>query len=250
MSSILDALKKLDREKDEPARDIDWPQPIDTRSALKNRLSGRFPVKPVLAGLIAVLVFGGAGWFILNQPPATGTRDQAVTTPPMAPMVDPPIIAAAPEPALPRPRLPRPVDVPRAVPTIDPPAPPEQPLQSEHQAPALVEPASPLADAPAAAAVIDPPAPTPDETLDPDMADLLTRVPQDLLPPRKLVDSGWLTLQAISWSETPERRIAVINAQLLKEGRRIDGALIRRIDRNYVVIEKDGEQLMLPFGNH
>lgn len=252
MSSILDALKKLDQEKDEPARDIDWPQPIDTRSALRSRLNGRFPYKPLLAGLIVVLLLAGAGRFVLNRPPVTGHRDQIVTTPPPAPVpdIDSPIIAAAPEQALPRPRLPRPADASRAVPTIDPPEPPEQPLKSEHQEPALAEPVSPLPDAPVATAVIDPPAPTPDETLDPDMADLLTRVPQDLLPPRKLVESGWLTLQAISWSETPERRIAVINAQLVKEGRRISGALIRRIDRDYVVIEKDGEQLMLPFGNH
>ncbi|GAB6097555.1 hypothetical protein JCM14469_38090 [Desulfatiferula olefinivorans] len=249
MSSILDALKKLDQEKDEPPRNIDWPQPIDTRSALKRRLSGRFPIKSGLAGLMAILVFGGAGWLALTLPFASGPRDQAVTPTPVppAPTAEPPIVADAPEPAEPRPRLPRPVD---DASTVQVPDPAEPPLHSDAHEPDRVDPFPSFYNKPAVAAVTVPPAPTADEAIDPAMADLLTRVPQELLPPRKLVDSGWLTLQAISWSETPERRIAVINAQLLKEGRRIDGALIRRIDRDYVVIEKDGEQLMLPFGNH
>lgn len=86
--------------------------------------------------------------------------------------------------------------------------------------------------------------------LDEEMEELLARVPKEMLPPQKVVEGGWLKLHAISWSDDPERRIAVINAKLVKEGRRIEGALISRIERDYVVIEKNGEEMMLPFGNH
>lgn len=64
------------------------------------------------------------------------------------------------------------------------------------------------------------------------------------------MESNWLKLHAISWSSNPLNRIAVINSQIVKEGRRVEGGLVKRIDKDYVVIEKDGEDLMLPFNNN
>jgi hypothetical protein len=86
--------------------------------------------------------------------------------------------------------------------------------------------------------------------MDRETAEMLARVPKNMIPPQKLVDSSWLTLQDISWSSNPSERIAVINSQITKEGRRVSGGLVVRIDRDYVVIEKDGEQLLLPFNHH
>ena len=81
-------------------------------------------------------------------------------------------------------------------------------------------------------------------------ADLLKKLPNNLIPPANTVDGSWLKLHAISWSGNPANRIAVINSQVVKEGRRVDGGLVKRIDKDYVVIEKDGEELMLPFNHH
>ncbi len=65
--------------------------------------------------------------------------------------------------------------------------------------------------------------------------------------PTKSTESGWLTLQGISWSQEPLKRMAVINSIIAREGKIIEGGRVVRIDKQYVVIEKDGEKLMLSF---
>ncbi len=65
--------------------------------------------------------------------------------------------------------------------------------------------------------------------------------------PTKLTESGWLTLQGISWSSEPLKRMAVINSIIAREGKIIEGGRVSRIDKKYVVIEKNGEELMLRF---
>ncbi len=79
---------------------------------------------------------------------------------------------------------------------------------------------------------------------------LVKKIPKNILPPQRTVDSSWLSLHAISWSSNPINRIAVINSMVVKEGRRVEGGLVKRIEKDHVIIEKDGEDLMLPFNNH
>ena len=56
-----------------------------------------------------------------------------------------------------------------------------------------------------------------------------------------------LTLQAISWSEEPQRRIAVINGNIVREGGAVEGFTITRIDQNLVLIRKGSEEWKLVF---
>ena len=56
-----------------------------------------------------------------------------------------------------------------------------------------------------------------------------------------------LTLQAISWSEEPQRRITVINGNIIREGGAVEGFTITRIDQNQVVLRKGTEEWKLLF---
>lgn len=53
-------------------------------------------------------------------------------------------------------------------------------------------------------------------------------------------DDTRLKLQAIAWSPDPEKRIAVINDRVVKEGNSIDGISVRQIDEDQVVVQEGG----------
>jgi hypothetical protein len=59
-----------------------------------------------------------------------------------------------------------------------------------------------------------------------------------------------LDLQAISWDENPESRIAVINGRVLREGERIEGYLLSEINADDVVFEHTGQIWKLEFRRH
>jgi hypothetical protein len=56
-----------------------------------------------------------------------------------------------------------------------------------------------------------------------------------------------LKLQAISWSQNPANRIAVINGNILREGAELEGYSISRIAKDEVVVRKGGEEWKLVF---
>lgn len=293
MSSILDALKKLEQEKEEQREDFDWPQPVNTKSALYESVTRRPSYKPFVAGAVVLLAVSLGTWFVMGRhskpQPEKTVAAKTVTPPPRADVAKSAPMEPRPEPMKTFKPIPRnasqlnkrqegpPPDFaqrrrpePGPEPMVEPGPEPQSKAFTDEQVKALAEimPQNmekesldlkaywdqrikeelPQEDAPVASTTQ--PAEPEQAELDEDMAELLERVPKEMLPPKKLVDSGWLKLQAISWSDDPTRRIAVINSNLVKEGRQIDGAVVSRIERDYVVIEKNGEELMLPFGNH
>jgi hypothetical protein len=56
-----------------------------------------------------------------------------------------------------------------------------------------------------------------------------------------------LKLQAISWSQNPANRIAVINGNILREGAALEGYSISRIAKDEVVVRKGAEEWKLVF---
>ena len=54
-------------------------------------------------------------------------------------------------------------------------------------------------------------------------------------------------IQAISWSEAPEQSLAVINSQVLREGDGIEGYQITRINPDDIVLQRDGKAFRLEF---
>lgn len=63
---------------------------------------------------------------------------------------------------------------------------------------------------------------------------------------RALKGTG-LTIQAISWDNDPQKRIAVINSTLCREGDRINGYLILRINPDDIVVSDGGKSGRLGF---
>jgi hypothetical protein len=54
-------------------------------------------------------------------------------------------------------------------------------------------------------------------------------------------------LQAISWSEQPDRRIAVISGRILKENEKVEDYTVIEISRNDVIFQRQGQRWRLGF---
>lgn len=73
-----------------------------------------------------------------------------------------------------------------------------------------------------------------------------TPAPQPGTQPQ-IMEDGILTLQAISWSASPENRITVINGKIGREGDRIEGYAIQRINEEDVWVSGKGTTRRLVF---
>jgi hypothetical protein len=62
----------------------------------------------------------------------------------------------------------------------------------------------------------------------------------------KLYDRD-MKLQAVTWSRAPQKRIAVINNRILREGDMVSGYFINSINQDDVTISRDGEKWRLLF---
>ena len=56
-----------------------------------------------------------------------------------------------------------------------------------------------------------------------------------------------MKLQAVTWSKAPQKRIAVINNRILREGDMVSGYLISSINQDDVVLSQDGTKWKLVF---
>jgi len=61
------------------------------------------------------------------------------------------------------------------------------------------------------------------------------------IPVQQAHESG-LHLQAIAWSNDPKSRIAVINGRVLREGGSVERVLVTHISKNEVIFKKGGEE--------
>jgi hypothetical protein len=78
------------------------------------------------------------------------------------------------------------------------------------------------------------------------------RRPPKILNPKpvsvKPLEDSKLKLQAISWSENPDNRIAVINGSIMREGESIEGFRIIQIGQDDVVVRAGQDERKLVFG--
>jgi len=56
-----------------------------------------------------------------------------------------------------------------------------------------------------------------------------------------------MKLQAVTWSRAPQKRIAVINNRILREGEMVSGYLIKTINQDDVVLSQEGKKWKLMF---
>lgn len=218
MSSILNALKKLEHEESRTGGKVAWPERIDSRRTIRRWEihSGRFTV--TLWAMLAVVILIAAGWGLnywlgdpgdAERPPIAATARIADSLPAPAPPVAPPAFGTAPPAAARQPAASQ-VPVHRAASTV--PAPPKA----------------------------APPVRTGTE---------VESVPVSPKPKSKspeLLTEGF-QLQAISWSERTEDRIAVINGNIVREGAVLDGYRIARIQPEEVIVSKADRRWRLVF---
>jgi len=209
VSSILNALKKLERERPPAGGKSAWPHRIDTRRPLRrwDIHSGRFIA--TLWAVLAAAVFVAGGWGLLYwrsaeshfmpEEPGTANRIEdpapAARPPAHPPPADPGKVLTAGNPV---PRMPMRQPAPAE------PAPKKKaPIQSSQTA------ASPQSE------------------------------PQ-------ILTEGF-QLQAISWSERTEERMAVVNGKIVREGAVMDGYKIARIEPEEVILSKADRRWRLVF---
>jgi hypothetical protein len=91
------------------------------------------------------------------------------------------------------------------------------------------------------------------EVLQPAAKPVVASISIPATPPRtveveipKLNDRD-MKLQAITWSRVPQKRIAVINNRILREGETVSGYLIKTINQDDIVLSLDGEKWKLLF---
>lgn len=95
----------------------------------------------------------------------------------------------------------------------------------------IKEPETAASKAPAQAAETHPAADRPSQENPKEPSSIPSEAASSLI----LEDIG-LRIQAISWNETPSKRIAVINSRLCREGERIKGFLILKINPDDIVV--------------
>jgi hypothetical protein len=209
MSLILDALKKLDREKDarDPGVVVVGSVPWGARQPSRRPLA--------VAGLTGLLLAVVAGaWWVLRPTPRATSPAPAVPPAALPTTVAPASpIAPVPAPAQPRTASPLPVAARDAVP-------PERP-------PVL----APAPAAPPASATADPAEDVPVEAAAPATGG--ARSPDELV------------LQAIS--EREGRPVALVNDRLVREGDSFDGVTVVRIGASEVEVEVRGRRRVLRF---
>ncbi len=68
---------------------------------------------------------------------------------------------------------------------------------------------------------------------------------EDNTAPVTVTGSDQLTIQALVWSDTPEKRFVVIDGQIIKEGGTVNGILVKGIGWDYVELKSGGKQWRL-----
>jgi len=231
VSSILEALKKVEKEAEEKVpRPFEWPQPLDARQSLGRRLQSR-QQKRFFSYKNALIFFFSTTLLLLTVlffPKTVTQNTQPVKT--IAPVV---VEKKTIQPA--RKIFFEKTDAGvNAFETVEPDV---RKVTDAYQANKTKDAVSGMVDAPeeSEATIV--------------MATAgVDGISGELL--LKKEESGLLTLHGISWSSEPSKRMAVINSTIAREGRIIEGVRVVRIDKKHVVIEKGGEKLVLTFDKY
>ena len=226
MSSILDALKRLENEGRNAAEasPATWVEGTEAPSGRLTRLQEMLLVRgrKWLAASALLAAMGGTvwiGWRAISFKPEAASPVPAAIRPETKPML-------AQAPSVERPKADPGVS--RAEPARRPPAktaPPASPMPwaESHSTPIIAPPptakASPLASVP------------------PPSGGSLPPLPAE-------ID---LNLQAVSWAARAQDRIAVVNGQIMRQGDDIEGYTVRDIDADAVILCRSGECYRLAF---
>jgi len=256
LSSILRALKKLENE----PRHLEETQPLGSKFV---PLADTGPQKKA-AGIL-MLVIGGsivcglvilAGWKLFSKktPPPDAPQNISRSGPPQQAETVPvtPQQSAAPDPAPPFEPAQRAADIVLPPQTADNLRGPPPVKMAQPSPPAIEQSTVMPVDGQAAAARL--PA-VPRETIEqaPADADRVAGVRDPEAPAKvaeveiPVLNDPEMKLQAITWSKDPQKRIAVINNRILRQGERVYGYHIDTINQDDIVLSDAGEKWKLLF---
>lgn len=209
MSSILNALKKIESRKSE-TRLPTWPYRINNRESMSRHTNRIWRRHKILGILIVVCTVALAGKLYFGSRPGLESR--------------------TPEAELPEKTVSTAVsgDNNKTAP----------PRAETNERPASLLPPAPRDDS----------AHTTMETMDTPPAEAVIKAAVDI-PETTPPDNAGLTLQALVWSEQPEERFVVINDTILRDGGTVNGSVVTRIEPDYVIIRTDGTTWRLKYGH-
>jgi hypothetical protein len=265
LSTILDALKRLEKDGKRPENSISQNSWLDAPSVdeptlgkaagfLLSRSRTFWAVCAVVLGFIGVLALVGTEMLPRTQHPEQPAAKTLVREPAMPVVPE----SAGPPEARRSPTGKKTAKLPPQRSTAhSSPAPAKkmpagpQPAKSAAQ---KTLPAAPVAGRPFArenAGSIAPKKTEPVRTPPPAPAAEEGATPVDAVPAPEQIESlpaaAGFALQAISWSDQPDRRIAVINGSILKEGEKIKEYTVFEIHRDDVIFQHQGQRWRLDF---
>lgn len=260
MSSILKALKKLERDPPEQDSYQPWTEQIDHKKAVTGRAGKIWRAAKLWRSVPLVLLLAALGWFGFSQkqrlfdwvsaPKSSENHSSAGSNPgaeqepkandrssskppPVSPTSKNTNRYAKAEPSTP---------TGKTSPQAKPAAPPaKKPIAPQSNSPITpVKPATAVSrDAPTRKNAVSVASSTASKK-----ASRSTK-PQDTLS--RFRESS-LKLQAIAWSDDIERRLAVINGRILRQGESVEGFLIKQIRQDDVVVSNGKQSWKLEFG--
>ena len=252
MSSIINALKKLEKEALEKSQDQSLPLKSPTKKSMYQRLKqSRLFNKRFF--LVAILVLIAGGWLILSRTPREKAPALVAKTqiPPAKP-INPPkrsehkiSVPHSTHKHMPIPKeakKPEPVANPAGSPALSSHTPREK--APARIAKTQITTAKPISlPKPPEHKVSVPDLPqkqTPVQTLTKTSEHDTTSQRFASLSLKHSSESG-LQLQAIAWSGDAKSRMAVINGHIIREKESIDGTVVRYIGKDYIVFENGAE---------
>lgn len=225
MSSILKALKKVERKSPRKEESTTLLEKIDTNKAINRRVKGVWLVNRILFVLMVILILGIGSWFLwtyrgplaerlASKSPATKPADKALVEPVRAEK-------KAPEPDANK------EQVMEETPDVN--LTPEEAFpstQNDTAPPQVVKPSEQPEDSAAGGPASD--------------------MPQGV-GVTKPIDANRYKLEAIVWSNNPESRFAVVNGQIVRSGTSLEGLSVTEIGRDHVAVRSKKSEWKLRF---
>lgn len=266
MSSILNALKKLENEM---AQQSSLLKEIDPKKTIRRKTIGTWLFYSLISALFTAAILIGGGWLILQQKPAL----MKLLSPSAEKKSEAPRPIAAKKQELP------PQPVPVQTPPVKIPSFPAQPLPVKPAAPEseeeiiilpkkkvgrapqpiqeeIVPAAPPITDDSAEIAKIE--QEIEQAIQEEPKEDIKEEVKKEVKPPdtpRAPDKAGvapekqiqGLAIQALVWSVDPKRRMAVINSQIVHIGDMLNSFRIKDIGSDYVILQEGGQDWKMKF---
>ncbi|MBI9091791.1 MAG: general secretion pathway protein GspB [Desulfobacterium sp.] len=235
MSTILDALKKLEQES--RAEETQHPPALNIhlrqeRNLWKEKHSwavkGRTPL--LWAILSTLLLLGAFALFALITGRFQGKMPPTAIKP-MAPPMQLPLVKEMATP-------------PKATPLME-----HTPPVQERMIPPAAPPAKPVEPPPREKGKADKPEIKAEEPHRPHPDTVVTREERVQAPDKeiRLLGDGILKINAISWSQQADERLAVINSTIVREGQTVEGFRLVRILEDGVIVHRAGQKSRVEF---